>query len=292
MYELNRTLARRAFKEMLGQANHFLITILVGLNGVRSGRAGIEKEFHTSWNPQSVPRSADRSREFVLDLALVRAIDAFDTYMMTTVRKPCALSESDFLTKMNATGQSVARRLEVFDERLAPLPRYQKAALSVAIDWRNRRVHSLSTPSLDKRTARLLLGNSKTFSSEYSGLKIEEFVSHFKAGSPPTFKEAASIIRMVHEAVEHYDQYLLRHVPIESYLKTALLQFLSAGVSSPANGIHKTWNSPKKERKVKRLLRMVGVNETEQATGRKVPDDFVQQLTTLQSNEVLEFLQV
>ena len=56
MFELTRTDARATFKDLLGQANHFLITILVGLNGVRSGATQIDEEFRTSWNARSVRR--------------------------------------------------------------------------------------------------------------------------------------------------------------------------------------------------------------------------------------------
>src|SRR4051812_20576999 len=82
MYELKRTQARAAFKDLLGQANHFLITLLVGLGAVRDGVATLDDEFRTSWSPHDVKRSAERSRQFALDLSLVRAIDALDTYMM------------------------------------------------------------------------------------------------------------------------------------------------------------------------------------------------------------------
>ncbi|WP_156799412.1 hypothetical protein [Oceanicola granulosus] len=291
MYELNRTHARRAFKDLLGQANHFLITVLVGLDGVRSGKVDISSEFRTSWNPQNVKRSAERSRVFVLDLALIRAIDALDTFMMMSARKPSAIADKEFRAALDGTGRSVARRLDVFDENLPPLKQQHKAALLVAIQWRNQRVHSLSDDKLEKSTFRILRDHADWFASGYSGLTIGDFISNFKAGEAPTFKEAASVIRLTHEAVAHYDEHLLEDLPVERYLKVLLGELLSQGNADPSRAIKKTWGHPsKKETKVIRLLRMIGVNETPEVCGREVPKEFVERLVSLECDEVLQFI--
>lgn len=290
MYELNRTQARRAFKDLLGQANHFLITILVGLNGVRNGKIGIEEEFRTSWNPKSVERSAERSRIFVLDLALIRAIDALDTYMMMSARRPCAFPNTGLASAMDGTGRSVARRLDVFDQELQCLAAHHKAILSVAIEWRNRRVHSLSRDKINRSVFQLIRQEAVNFRQEYSGLEVEEFIKHFNAADAPTFKEAAAVIRLTHEAVSRFDEFLLRELPVERYLSDALLLFLEERNGSPSRTIKKIWDHPKKHRKAIRLLGLVGVNETDTLSGRRVPDEFVDELTGLNSAQVLEFL--
>ena len=292
MFELNRTQARWAFKGLLGQANHFLITILVGLDGVRAGKVELSPEFRTSWNPQSIPRSADRSRVFVLDLALIRAIDALDTYMMMSARKPSSLSTSDFRAAMDASRRSVAKRLDAFDEHLSALLPHHKAILSIAIEWRNQRVHSLSSDPIEKKTLRVVRDNAEFFKSGYSGLDVADFISNFKSREAPTFKEAASVIRLTHEAVAHYDAELLRNLPIERYLREALLKFLETDNANPLRSVQKTWDHPEKKRiKVIRLLRMIGVNQTDEVKGRLVTDEFVDELVNLKSGDVLSFLQ-
>lgn len=50
----------KKFKREIGQANHFLITILVGLEGVKSGRIEKNIEFDVAWNSQSVIASAEQ----------------------------------------------------------------------------------------------------------------------------------------------------------------------------------------------------------------------------------------
>ncbi len=291
MYELNRTHARWAFKDLLGQANHFLITVLVGLDGIRSGKADISSEFRTSWNPQNVKRSAERSRVFVLDLALIRAIDALDTYMMMSARKPSSIADARFRAAMDATGRSVAKRLDAFDENLTSLDKQHKAALLVAIQWRNQRVHSLSDDKIEKSTLRVLRDHADWFASGYSGLNIDEFIDNFIAGKAPTFKEAASVIRLTHEAVAHYDNRLLKDLPLERYLRDLLGKLLRQGNTTPSRAIKKTWGHPsKKETKVVRLLRMIGVNETQEIRGREVPREFVDRLVSLECDEVLQFI--
>ena len=79
---LNISPARRKFKDLLGNANHLLITILVGLSAVeRKTIVTAPPELHAAWNPKDVVASARRSRVFVLETTLVRSVDALDAYI-------------------------------------------------------------------------------------------------------------------------------------------------------------------------------------------------------------------
>lgn len=290
MFALNRTHARWAFKDLLGQANHFLITILVGLNGVRTNKVTIDEEFRTSWNPKDPRRSAERSRVFALDLSLVRAIDAFDTYFMMSVRKPCALSDTSFVAAMDGAGRSVAKRLNVFDDHLPCLEPSHKAALELAIEWRNRRVHSLAHDRIDNAKLQIIANDAEIIKEKYSGLNANELIAHFNAGVAPTFKEAASIIRLCHEAVEHYDIHLLSQLPITRYINEAVLMILAQGGEDLCKPIARIWDHPKREAKALRLLRLAGVTKSDGTGEREVPEDFVQRFVSLTSDEVEEFL--
>lgn len=290
MLALTRTQARSVFKDLLGQANHFLITILVGLDGVRRGEVTLAEEFSTSWNPQSPKRSAERSRLFALDLALIRAIDSLDTYMMMSARKPCALPDAEFISRMDGTKRSVAKRLDVFDEFLPGLPTSQIVALQFAIEWRNRRVHSLSEPLLEKAKSDIVLEDRERFAGQYSGLNIEDFIRNCRGGECPTFKEAASVIRMCHEVVAHFDSKILEVMPIEQYVTDLIVHFLTADGKSLDRAAKQIWDHPKKSAKVLRLLRLVGVSEIEKPEGRQIPTDFIDELVGLKSTEVENFL--
>lgn len=289
MFVLNRTHARWAFKDLLGQANHFLITILVGLNGVRKNKIEFDDEFRTSWNPKSALRSAERSRVFALDLSLIRAIDALDTYFILSVRKPCALLPS-FVSAMDGTGRSVAKRLNVFDCHLPQLRESHKVALEVAIEWRNRRVHSLSDDRIDKAMRKTLTDDAKYFEENHSGLNIKELLSHFDASLSPTFKEAASIIALCHEAVRVYDAKILEQLHVTQYVSDAVLILLEQGCSDLTKPIMRVWNNPKRETKALRILRLSGVSESDTVTGREVPSAFVERFVSLRASEAEQFL--
>jgi hypothetical protein len=130
---------------------------------------------------------------------------------------------------------------------------------------------------------------------QYSGLDVESFISHFQAGVAPTFKEAASIIRLCHKAVEHYDRHLLARLPIERYIKDSVIKLLSEDGHSLSHSINRIWNNPKRDNKSLRLLRLAGVTEVKgdkkgTVMGREVPDSFVTKFRSLDANEVEAFL--
>lgn len=289
MFVLNRTYARWAFKDLLGQANHFLITILVGLNGIRKNKIEFDEEFRTSWNPKSAFRSAERSRIFALDLSLVRAIDALDTYFMLSVRRPCALLPS-FVSAMDGTGRSVAKRLKVFDCHLPQLRESHKVALEVAIEWRNRRVHSLSDDRINNAMRTTLIDDARYFEENHSGLNIRELLAHFDAGLSPTFKEAASIIQLCHDAVRVYDAKILDQLEVARYISDSVLILLEQGGSDLTKPIMRVWDNPKREAKALRLLRLAGISETDSLTGREVPDAFIERFVSLRACEAEQFL--
>jgi hypothetical protein len=296
MFELTRTDARAAFKDLLGQANHFLITILVGLNGVRSGATQIDEEFRTSWNPRNVRRSAERSRAFALDLALVRAVDSLDAYMMRSRRRPFALTNNSFANSMDGTGQKISKRLAVFNTFLDPLPTHHSAFIRLAIDWRNRRVHSLAEDIAGGEDIESLQQYSEKLCDEFSGLMVEELIQRYKTGLAPTFKEAAAIIRLTHVAVAHFDAQLLRDLDIRRYLSDALAMHLgghgdAVNIFSLSHSCRQIWDHPtKKEAKILRALRLIGIHPTGELKGRAVPDDLIDDLLRMTSVSAIDFL--
>lgn len=287
MYELKRTHARAAFKDLLGQANHFLITLLIGLASVRDGIATLDEEFRTSWKPHDVKRSAERSRQFALDLSLVRAIDSLDTYMMQARRSPTALPTLEFASAMDGTGQKVSKRLEVFSSYLEPLARRQELFLKLAVDWRNRRVHSLASEIITGTELKELLGYSTSLAEEHRGLDISALVARYRANEAPSFKDAASVISLTHIVVEHFDRQLLARLEIENYLRSLIVQALNSSRNSSAkdalrHACSKTWADPEKRaNKAIRILRMVGVHPTDKIEGREVPNDLVEKIAAM-----------
>jgi len=304
-YEIKRTEARAIFKQLLGQANHFLITLLIGLQAVRDGKATPDEEFRTSWNPHSAKDSADRSRMFALDLALVRAIDALDAYMMRSNRKPFAISAPDFRSAMDGTGQSVSKRLTVFEVHAGPLSPEHASLLRLGIAWRNRRVHSLSDKDITAEERVCLQSKHAELHRDYAGLSINDMLKKFDASEPPHFKEAAAIIRAAQNAVEVFDGSLLKNIDLERYLRELLAERLEKGSRSKdmnrKHGVRQNWGHlTSKEKKVLRILSMIGVHRAEISrspareivAARVVPDVLVERIVNMDQAEALEFITV
>lgn len=70
----------RKFKSEMVQANHFLITIMVGLDVVEDGAVKRE-DFHAVWNPQNTISSVKRNKQYALKSALSWAVDNLDMYL-------------------------------------------------------------------------------------------------------------------------------------------------------------------------------------------------------------------
>jgi hypothetical protein len=233
---------------------------------------------------------------FALDVALIRAVDALDTYMMRSHRRPCALNNALFAARMDATGQSVAKRLEVFSEFLPVLSGEQLPFLKLAIDWRNRRVHSLAVESLQRSDEATLLASAQKIEADHKGLSIKELLGRFKTGSAPAFKDAASIISLVHRVVQHFDARLLSGLDIERYVRESLRVSLAEATTSKSKGALKRacvkiWGDPRKKRaKVLRALRWIGVHGASTIEGRQVPDDMVDEIAAMSAEEAWSFL--
>ncbi|OPY60336.1 MAG: hypothetical protein A4E56_02762 [Pelotomaculum sp. PtaU1.Bin065] len=71
----------KIFKKEIGHANHFLKTILVGLDGVRNGTVIKNEEFSTSWNPRDKRVSADRSSDFAKKSTLIWVVENLEMYL-------------------------------------------------------------------------------------------------------------------------------------------------------------------------------------------------------------------
>ena len=85
---LNVSKERKAFKKSLGQANHFLITALVGLDYIRNNNVKCPEDFSTSWNPKNKSFSVDRSRQYILNSSMAWAVDCLDAYFSRCNQNP------------------------------------------------------------------------------------------------------------------------------------------------------------------------------------------------------------
>ena len=225
---LNESAARRHFKDVLGNANHLIITILVGLYAVEQRLISeCPAELRTAWNPKDPAASANRSRVMMLQMSLVRATDALDMYLSLARRKPALIQDTALQQRMDACGHSVFGKFAVMRDAFLTKNPVISALVEVMIAWRNRQVHSLADSEVSSKTWEILQSNSEWVKNEFRGMEVDRLFSDFGKEAPPSFKEIASFIRATQEVVRLLDSHLLTNLEPESYLRQLIREYAS-----------------------------------------------------------------
>lgn len=221
VFKLKISPARRHFKQRIGQANHLLITTLIGLDGVKSKKFILPEEFKTSWNPRDVIRSAERSIRFILDASLGWVVDNLDSYFIEANRKPSIIENERIRNGYDGTGRSVNNRFELFYHEASKacdeIDKYA-ALVALAIQWRNNIVHFGANNELDKEYKLILTKNKDFYMNEFRHLDVVEMLKSFESKDKnPSFKEVTSMINAIHKFVELLDAFLLDSLDIERF---------------------------------------------------------------------------
>lgn len=214
---MKQTLARHEFKKLIGQANHFLVTTLVGLDCLDRNREHQADGLHAAWSPKSVDISVRRSRLFVLHSFLASAVDALDVYFSLLNRKPDFIQNSELSGRIQACGRSVYQKAVVLSEwvNLAqPLQdqgvaEVEAALVEVLITWRNNVQHELADNVVSSKSEQILKKNSNTILTSYCNLDPVDLAKKANSGAGMSFKEVASLINATHKYVEHIDSKIL-----------------------------------------------------------------------------------
>ncbi|WP_321337962.1 hypothetical protein [Breoghania sp.] len=225
---LEQSPSRKAFKSLLGNANHLIITALVGLDGIERGVVrGIPDDLRTVWSPKNAVNSARRSRRLILDMALIRAIDAIDVYLREAVRKPALVQSNGFRRDLDAAVLSIFRKLQAVARHGPDLNDLPLAIVFVMVAWRNRSAHTEADRDAPEHYLDLLRSSGDEVASRFSGLSAEMLLDGYEAMRPPTFKEVASLINAAHHLVAAIDELMLNSLDIEQFLKDVVWTSLS-----------------------------------------------------------------
>jgi hypothetical protein len=310
---LNTSTARKRFKDLLGNANHLLITILVGLSAVeRKLIIDAPVELHAAWNPLNVISSARRSRVFVLESTLVRTSDALDAYMSWLRRAPALIQDMDVRNAVDAAGNSVLRKFGVIRKSVATLDPTVAALIEVMIAWRNRSVHSLAENDASDEAWKTIRDNGEFIAERFKALLVDRLESGFSHNEPPTFKETASFISVTHEIVRQIDEYYLSKLNVTPFLSELIWQITADGAGDDVDSrrkkrVQSVWGRDASERRnaVVSLLKNAGLSDmTAVAQSRKrVPksdrenapaavfeDDLIDWISEFSPNQLLGYL--
>lgn len=219
---LNESRGRSRFKILLGQANHLVITVLVGLDAVEKGVVTAPPpDLHTSWSPKDPLNSARRARRLVLDMVLVRAVDSVDVYLRVARRLPGLIQESGLRNRIDGAGRSIFGKVAALEERYGGDHPVVFALVLVMIAWRNKSAHDEADTTIAERHRHILRANASIIVSEYRGLDVERLLAGFDSAEP-TFKETASLINAAQRFVQALEESLFRDLNGEQYLRELL----------------------------------------------------------------------
>ncbi len=220
--------AFREFKTGVGQANHFLITIMIGLDAVEDG-AEKRESFKTTWNPENRTNSVVRSKTYAIKSALAWTVDNLDMYLRLCNREPRLYGDAES-AEIADTGHSIYKKFRCVINNHKKIALDKSAYVDLLISWRNNTVHfdaenQLMHASLDY--FRNIPADDVVVNKYH--LDVNQMLDRFKRGECPTFKEMATLISMTIHFVEELDGILLHDIDQYRFLETYLLKLLNSG---------------------------------------------------------------
>jgi hypothetical protein len=215
---MKQTIAKRSFKKRFGQANHLLITTLIGLDAIENGTIKTKPEsFSTTWKPKSPKRSAQRARIFTLQSFLGRAVESLEMYLTELNRKPKELESPEFTSLYSKADTSIFRKATLIGDKIQVDP-VLIALMEVLITWRNYVFHYDIDNQIRPQSLSVLKENHQLITERFCGLNVEQLKETWENGGDFSFKETASLISATHDYVVAVDAYALKHLDEERYI--------------------------------------------------------------------------
>lgn len=255
----------RVFKNSMGQANHFLITTLIGLDAVEDG-AKKRDDFPAKWEPRDVSSSVSRSKLYIMNAAMAWTVDNLDMYLRLCNTKP-ALYGMEEGQEIGGTGHSVYQKFKtVSDRHSEAFPEGMIAYIDLLICWRNRLIHFDADNKLIPSSARYFDEVKKNSINdicvEKYHLDVAQMLERFENKNSPSFKEIATLISMTIHFVEKLDETLLKEVQQRSYLEDLLYVMLKEDKKHHPSVLNPRNTTPeKRKKKLKQLFATKGVTE-------------------------------
>lgn len=256
--------AFRKFKQEIGQANHFLITILIGLDAVEDG-AQKRPEFHASWNPESVSSSVRRSKLYALKSALAWTVDNLDMYLRLANRIPQLFGDEES-AEIAKTKHSVYNKFRVVIDHHAELDVSIYAYIDLLICWRNNTTHfdadNKLLPSSKSYFLKIINHEQTDVTVEKYHLDVDSMMKRYQAGDCPTFKEMATLINMTIRFVKLLDQVLIADTQQPLFLENTLYSILKIPSAKDHIFTQHALEPNIRIKKIKQLLACNGITES------------------------------
>jgi hypothetical protein len=268
---LTRSPALPALRAQLAQSSRELATVLLGLEAVRGADPA-------SWGGAVERDTAVRhARRFVFDAALGRIVDAMDGYLARLRRIEAFTTQVPALATQE---RSVKARLDALVEGLNAECTLELALAHLAIQWRNRRLHTGSANRLEQRYVAKIRASDDVLASRHGGLTAALLLDHFEASRSPRPRELSALGRAARETCAALDRALLVAVPAVPLAAELLRARFTevAGLRDDADGaadrLESVWSQPAEKRRgrLEQLLRGAGFRNRAIADGQVALD--------------------
>lgn len=294
--------ARNRFKRLLGNANHQIITALIGLHAIKIG-AITEKpeEFDTTWAPLNPVDSAKRSRALILEMALVRCVDALDTYIRHSIRQPALVQSTALRTEIAKCGYSVFGKFQTIEQFVECDDELLSSLITLMITWRNRQVHTDADDEIGRDCRNIICGHASEAKIRFRGLDVYKMLDRYDSNKSPRFKEVASFVKITQDYVNFVEEFLFSQLDERKYLRELVWNGLSERVKASKSKqrgrkyySEKVWGKSKsnKRQAVERFLQRNGLSLTRpDKVDRYVVFDasMIEALASMSPGEVLEW---
>lgn len=226
--DINRSTALKCFKTEIGQANHMLITIMVGLDGIIPYHVEAQKEFHTSWNPKLKKASVERSKVFAKKATMAWLVDCIDMYLRLINQSPILIETKELKQSIDSmdNSRSVYRRVNIICSHYN-IQSIEYALVDLLICWRNRLTHFQAENDIIIQNRLLLQSEAESIKKKHCGLCIDQTLKSFDGGEFPTFKEITSFVRASIRLMSEFDKYLLHDIDLVTYADRIIVKYLN-----------------------------------------------------------------
>ena len=226
--EIKHSNALRYFKNEIGQANHMLITIMVGLDGIVPYHIEASSEFHTAWNPKSKEYSVQRSKVYAKKASLAWLVDCLDMYLRLINQAPILICRDDLKYQIDSieNSRSVYRRMKLICSYYS-IQSTNYALVDLLICWRNKLTHFQAENDILESSKDILLNNTSNILSNHCGLEIASTLKSFDQTEVPSFKEVASFVKATIDLVYEIDKSLIDDIDQVKYADSIIIKYLS-----------------------------------------------------------------
>ncbi|NCB22858.1 MAG: hypothetical protein EOM56_08490 [Deltaproteobacteria bacterium] len=277
----------KLFKKEVGNANHMLITILVGLDAIVDNEITPRSEFKVSWNPRDKSKSAERSKDFAKKASLVWMVDCLDMYLRLINRSPSIIFDNNLKFQMDGEAKSVYNKANIVAEFCGINGSIEYAMVDLIISWRNNLTHFNIDNKIKDRCRKVLVENQSIIRESYCHLDVVKMLESFEAKKIPTFKETASQFKALIDFVYSVDKYLIRNLDEICYAERILLHYIGEDPIKRMDNIFSK-GKEKRERSLKEILKQHGFTQEADFPYSDQIDEFCNKIAGMSAIEVKE----